>query len=81
MKVLLRDAGSGLYVGRQAMWAGDLAGAAEFTTLSAAGRKARDFDQEDMVVVLRYEKPEYELALNPAYCMTDTHDGGHSVRT
>ena len=43
MKVLIRDAGNGLYVGRQAPWAGNQEEAAEFATLDAAGRKAREF--------------------------------------
>jgi hypothetical protein len=81
MKVLIRDAGSGLYVGRQAPWADNLEGAAEFATLDAAGRKALEFGGVDAVVVLRYEIPECELALNPAYCVTDTHDRGQRPRS
>jgi hypothetical protein len=80
-KVLIRDAGNGLYVGRQAPWADNLEEAAEFETLDAAGRRAREFGEVDAVVVLRYENPESELALNPAYCVTDTHDGGQRLRT
>jgi hypothetical protein len=81
MKVLIRDAGNGLYVGSQAPWAANLEEAAEFGTLDAAGRKAREFGEVDAVVVLRYENPESELALNPAYCVTDTHDAGQRPRT
>ena len=81
MKVLIRDAENGLYVGSQAPWAANLEEAAEFATLDAAGRKAREFGDVDAVVVLRYENPESEVALNPAYCVTDTHDGGQRLRT
>ena len=75
MKVLIRDVASGLYVGRQAPWAGSLEAAAEFATLAAAGQKARALDGVDAVVVLRYESPERELALNPVYCVTDATSG------
>jgi hypothetical protein len=81
MKVLIRDAGNGLYVGSQVPWAANLGEAAEFATLDAAGRKAQEFGGVDAVVVLRYENPESELALNPAYCVTDTPDGGRRLRT
>ena len=75
MRVLLRDVGTGSYFGPDLAWVGKLEGAADFGTLEAAGRKARECGREDVVVVLRYENPECELALNPAYCVTDT-DGG-----
>ncbi len=81
MKVLVRNAGNGLYVGRQAPWAASLEAAAEFATLDAAGQKAREFGAQDVVVVLRYESPECELALNPAYCVTDQCGGGQRLRT
>ena len=81
MKVLVRNAENGLYVGREATWAGDLEGAAEFATMDAAGRKAREFSAEDVVVVLRYESPECELALNPVYCVTDAGGAGKWQRT
>lgn len=48
---------------------------------TAAGRKAREFGKVDAVVVLKYENPESELALNPVYCVTDTSDGGNGSRT
>jgi hypothetical protein len=31
----------------------------------AAGRKARECGRDDVVIVLKYENPEFELALNP----------------
>ena len=81
MKVLLRDAGAGLYVGRQVPWVGNPECAAEFETLAAAGQKAREFGRQDVVVVLRYESPECELALNPAYCVTAAGGRGQMLRT
>ena len=64
-----------MYVGRQAPWVRNLEEAAEFTTLAAAGWKAREFGREDVVVVLKYESPRCELALNPVYCVTDASSG------
>jgi hypothetical protein len=80
MKELLRDAGSGLYVDSQAPWLAKPEGAAESATLEAAGRKAREFAREDVVVVPRSESPECEQALIPAYCATDTRGGGQRLR-
>ena len=80
MKVLIRDAASGLYVGRQAPWEGNLEAAAEFATLESAGRKARALEGVDAVVVLKYESPERELALNPVYCLTHATSGGRRSR-
>ena len=77
--MLLRDAGTGSYVGRQVAWVGNPEVAAEFATLAAAGRKAREFGGEDVVVVLRYESPECELALNPAYCVPAAGGGGQRL--
>lgn len=34
--------------------------------------------RDDVVVVLRYEQPQCELALNPAYCVTEAH-GEHRM--
>jgi len=80
MKVLLRDAGTGSYVGRDVAWVGNPEGAAEFATLEAAGHRAREFAREDVVVVLKYDSPECELALNPAFCVTNTRGGGQRLR-
>lgn len=75
MKVVLRDAGTGLYVGSQVPWVANPECAAEFATLAAAGWKAREFRRKDLVVVLKDESPESELALNPAYCVTEAGGG------
>jgi len=81
MKVLVRDAGTGSYVGRQVTWVGNAEEAAQFATLEAAGQQAREFGREDVVVVLRYENPECELVLNRAYWMTQAGGGGQRPRS
>lgn len=80
MRVLLRDEGTGTYLGREMAWVGHLEGAAEFATLEAAGAKARECPERDVVVVLRYEESECELALNPAYCFQVAGTGGQMLR-
>ena len=70
MIVILRDLKTGLYLGRENVWVGKPEEAADFGTLEAAGRGAWKCAGEDVAVVLRYDNPECELALNPAYCMT-----------
>ena len=68
-----------MYVGRETTWVGKPEGAVEYSTLEAAGRKARELAAADMVVVLRYETPECELALNPAYCVTGAGHRGQTM--
>jgi hypothetical protein len=69
MRVLLRNGRTGLYRGKQLDWVTEIEDAAEFGTIQAAGQKARSSDQEELDVVLRYDEPECELALNPVYCV------------
>jgi hypothetical protein len=40
-----------------------------FGTLEAAGYSAEGCAGEDVAVILRYDNPECELALNPEFCM------------
>jgi hypothetical protein len=68
MKVFLRDARTSLYYGKDMAWVETVKGAAEFATMEEAGGMARECGCEDAVVVLRYENPDCELALDPAYC-------------
>ena len=70
MVVLLRDLKTGLYFGRENVWVGKPEGATDFGTVEAAGCGAKGCVGEDVAVVLRYDNPECELALNPAFCMT-----------
>ena len=72
----LRDAESGAYFGRELAWVEALEQAQEYRTLQAAGRKAGQCGREDVVVVVRFDDPVCELALNPAYCMPER--GGES---
>lgn len=76
MKVLLRDLETDSYSGISEPWVRRVEEAEEFKTLEDAGRKASEIDQGDLVVVLRYEKPSCELALNPAYCVPRVAGGG-----
>ena len=64
MKVLLRNEVTGSYVGREAAWAKNAEGAAEFETLEAAVQKTLDYVREDVVIVLRDEDRKCGLALN-----------------
>lgn len=68
MKVLLKDAKTGSYVARGMAWVENVDGAVEFGTLEAAGRQARECGGEDVMVVMRYEDPLCELALDPMHC-------------
>ena len=80
MKVLLKDAGTGSYVGRETAWAENVAGAAEFGTVDSAVQKALEYARNDVVVVLRYEDPVCELGLNPAFCGADDNGRGERLR-
>ncbi len=78
MKVLLRNERTGLYVGEHIPWVANPEYAVKFSTLELAAWQARKFGRDDVVVVLRYEQPQCELALNPAYCVTEAH-GEHRM--
>lgn len=69
MKVLLRDLQTGFYFGSKGTWVSEIAEAAEFTSLDAAGRKAGESGRSEVAVVLKYEQPACELALNSSYCL------------
>ncbi len=69
MKVLLRNGRTGLYRGKELDWVAGIEDAAEFGTIQAAGQKARSSDEDELDVVLQYDDPQCELALNPAYCV------------
>src|SRR5262249_32013010 len=67
MKVLLRKAGTSLYLGPAGNW-GAKAEAQQFPGIHEAGREAHR--HEDVDVILSYDDPSCELALNPAFCAT-----------
>jgi hypothetical protein len=67
MKVLLRKTGTSLYLAAAGNW-GAKADAQQFSGLHEAGREAHQ--HEDVDVILSYDNPPCELALNPAFCAT-----------
>ena len=74
MTVILRDLKTGLYFRSENVWVSKPGEAADFATLEAAGRGARECAGQDVAVVLRYTEPECELALNPAYCLNTSSE-------
>ena len=68
MKVLLRDENARLYYGADDRWVADPNVAIDFQVLERAGQKALERPTQTLVVVLKYENPECELALNPIFC-------------
>lgn len=69
MKVLLRDESAQLYYGPNDTWVADPAAATDFRVLEKAGEHAFHCSTQMLTVVLRYESPDCELALNPVYCL------------
>ncbi len=69
MKVLLRNARTGLYRGREGKWVAENEQATEFGTIQNAAQKAREIEPEEVDVVLSYDHPKCELALNPVFCI------------
>jgi hypothetical protein len=70
MKFLLRQSRTGLYHGKERAWVKEVAEAMEFETLATAGELAARYHQEDVNVIVSYDDPLCELALNPAYCVS-----------
>ena len=68
MKVLLRNARTGCYSAPEGGWVGEAEAARDFGTVQAAGEKAKQLEPEPVRIVLRYESPDCELALDPAQC-------------
>ena len=67
MKVLIRDDKTRKYLARDGIWVAEAMEGMAFTAQRAAGQKARE--HEDCDVVLSYEDPPCEVALNPVYCL------------
>jgi hypothetical protein len=80
VKVLLRDAMTRLYLGPEMHWVKGPEVAMDLRTLEAAARKAVECGLEDMEVVLRYEEPVCELALNPVFCLGSPDREGQRMR-
>lgn len=68
VKVLLRDEEARLYYGPNDIWVADPNAALDFQVLEKAGEKALDSPTQTLAVVLKYDSPECELALNPIFC-------------
>ena len=69
MKVLIKDEAAQLYYGPNDTWVADPAAATDFQALERAGEQALQCKAQMLAVVLRYESPDSELALNPIYCL------------
>jgi hypothetical protein len=69
MRVLLRNARTELYYDKTGAWVREVTTAMDFGTLEDAGKAAFTCQDPDVNVVLRYETPLCELALNPEYCI------------
>jgi hypothetical protein len=63
MKIILRDAVTGLYWGGNQTWHAEASGALDFDSIQIAARLAQEQRLETVNVVLRYEMPTCELAL------------------
>ncbi len=57
-----------MYCGKET-WVTEPTAALEFVDIRVAGEKAREHVDMDLDVVLKYEDPVCELALNPAFCL------------
>ncbi len=69
MRIIVRDEARRLYRGAGDGWVAEAAAAWEFQTLHAAALKATEDATLTTSVVLAYEDPVCELALNPDYCI------------
>ncbi|HLH54684.1 MAG TPA: hypothetical protein VKY92_13810 [Verrucomicrobiae bacterium] len=69
MKVLLRDEQARLYHGPNDTWVIDPTTATDYRMVERAGHEAVQRPAQMLAVVLRYDNPECELALNPAFCV------------
>jgi hypothetical protein len=58
-----------LYYGKENVWVSEVAVAVDFGELHTAGRMVMENELEDVNVVLNYDEPPCELALNPSYCI------------
>jgi hypothetical protein len=68
MKILLRDDDARLYIGANDSWVADPNAATDFKLIENAGMKALERPKQTLAVVLRFDSPECELAINPVFC-------------
>ena len=71
-RILVRDDVKRLYLSEGERWVAEVAAAREFQTLDEAALKALGDRARTTSVVLAYENPGCELALNPDYCVEQT---------
>ncbi len=69
MKVLVRDDQTRAYLGHLGKWVTDKSQAKDFGTLQSAGEEARQSSRQPCSVVLSYDDPPCELAINPTFCV------------
>ncbi len=69
MKVLVRHDHTRRYLGPVGDWVTLKSQAREFRTLQTAGEVARNADTTECSVVLSYDDPPCELAINPVFCV------------
>ena len=69
MRVLLKDTQSGLYCDERGSWVHESSAAMNFQTIHAAGAAALGSKHLDTSVVIQYDDPNCEVALNPDYCV------------
>ncbi len=67
-KIFIRDAQTRMFKGASGGWTTRPADALQFATIEAAGEEALRHIEREMEVVLAYQAPPCELALNPVYC-------------
>lgn len=72
MRVLVRDDVNRLYWSGGDRWVAEVAAASEFQTLQQAAQKALEQRARDLSVILAYDQPVCELALNPDFCVEPT---------
>jgi len=79
MRVLLRNEETHLYCDNQDGWVAESTQAVDFGGLERAGRKALQWQKLNLSVVLVYDNPKCELALNPVFCISEPRTGGVSI--
>ena len=76
MKIILRDALTGLYYAGNQTWCAEASEAMEFDSIQTAASVAQEQKLETVNVVLRYEKPTCELVLPLAMCVSNLAGAG-----
>lgn len=69
LKIFLREAQTRRLWTVNGDWTFDPKDTVHFESIETAGEEAIRYHDHDIEVVLRYEEPPVELALNPVYCI------------